>query len=124
MDLYASLTFEGIRNAPNPTIGQRPLRNYIFRPAEELYDLEADPAEVRNLCAGGGVCGDIGGYESATGEMAGGNAGSVALERWNERAAVQAAWLCEGGVKDSGPVRFQCRVTREQGQSFSEIIEV
>jgi N-sulfoglucosamine sulfohydrolase len=56
-DLYASLTFEGIRNqrdrddfqSSGIMIGTRPLKNYIHRPAEELYDLENDPQEVRNL---------------------------------------------------------------------------
>ncbi|KAK8853026.1 hypothetical protein IAR55_003727 [Kwoniella newhampshirensis] len=52
-DLYASYTFEGIRNNPNENgdamIGSRSLKNYLFRPAEELFDLENDPDEVRNL---------------------------------------------------------------------------
>jgi len=49
-DLYASLTFEGIRNQKPPVmIGARPLKNYIFRAPEELYDLEDDPQEVHNL---------------------------------------------------------------------------
>lgn len=52
-DLYASLSFEGIRNSGTPEkgvlIGKRNLRDYIFRPPEELYDLEEDPEEVRNL---------------------------------------------------------------------------
>lgn len=48
-DLYASLTFEGVRNADPPMIGKRPLKNYLFRPAEELFDLETDPDEVVNL---------------------------------------------------------------------------
>lgn len=55
MDLYASLSFEGIRNSADPTtgkpitIGERKLKDYIFRPPEELYDLETDPNEVHNL---------------------------------------------------------------------------
>lgn len=49
-DLYASDAFEGIRNmAPPVMVGQRTLKDYIFRPPEELYDLENDPDEVRNL---------------------------------------------------------------------------
>ncbi|KAK4624207.1 sulfoglucosamine sulfohydrolase [Fulvia fulva] len=49
-DLYASRAFEEIRNMPAPVmVGTRTLKNYIFRPAEELYDLEQDPQEVRNL---------------------------------------------------------------------------
>lgn len=53
MDLYASLSFEGMRNSGSeghpPMVGQRRLRDYIRRPAEELYDLAQDPAEVENL---------------------------------------------------------------------------
>ena len=49
-DLYASYTFEGIRNSSEtPMIGSRSLKNYLFRPAEELFDLENDPEEVHNL---------------------------------------------------------------------------
>ncbi|WWD19438.1 hypothetical protein CI109_103898 [Kwoniella shandongensis] len=52
-DLYASYTFEGIRNNPNENgdamIGSRSLKNYLFRPAEELFDLENDPDEINNL---------------------------------------------------------------------------
>lgn len=49
-DLYASLSFEGVRNMPRPAkIGERNLKDYVFRPAEELYDLSTDPDEVRNL---------------------------------------------------------------------------
>ncbi|KAJ5176206.1 uncharacterized protein N7482_002083 [Penicillium canariense] len=49
-DLYASLSWEGIRNAPGPVmIGNRPLKAYIERPAEELYDLINDSTETTNL---------------------------------------------------------------------------
>ncbi len=48
-DLYASYTFEGIRKTPEKMIGKRPLKNYIQRPLEELYDLENDIEEVNNL---------------------------------------------------------------------------
>ena len=49
MDLYASLSFEGMRNSRHPEaskpamVGQRKLKDYIFRPPEELYALETDP---------------------------------------------------------------------------------
>lgn len=54
MDLYASLSWEGIRNSggedgSQPMIGPRRLKDYICRPPEELYDLEQDPMEVQNL---------------------------------------------------------------------------
>ena len=48
-DLYGSLTWEGIRNADPPMLGPRSLKSYIQRPPEELYDLETDPNEVKNL---------------------------------------------------------------------------
>ncbi|ENH66300.1 N-sulfoglucosamine sulfohydrolase [Fusarium oxysporum f. sp. cubense race 1] len=52
MDLYASRSWEGMRNASGdkePMIGPRRLRDYICRPPEELFDLENDPREVANL---------------------------------------------------------------------------
>jgi N-sulfoglucosamine sulfohydrolase len=58
-DLYASLSFEGIRNMPAPVmVGARPLKAYVRRPPEELYDLEKDPMEVVD-CARDGAYKDI-----------------------------------------------------------------
>lgn len=56
-DLYGSLTWDGIRHSQprgkesEVMVGQRKLKDYIFRPAEELYDLENDEYEVRNLAS-------------------------------------------------------------------------
>ena len=53
MDLYASLSFEGMRNSGTDSepakIGKRTLKSYICRPPEELYDLDEDPDEIHNL---------------------------------------------------------------------------
>lgn len=50
-DIYGSLTWEDIRNAEvSPKmVGKRKLKDYFFRPPEELFDLAEDPAEVKNL---------------------------------------------------------------------------
>ena len=48
-DLYGALSWEGMRNTEPPMIGKRPVSNYIRRGPEELFDLDADPEEVRNL---------------------------------------------------------------------------
>lgn len=48
-DLYASRSYEGMRNATPARIGRRAMRDYIFRPPEELFDVEADPDEITNL---------------------------------------------------------------------------
>lgn len=49
-DLYASLSFEGMRKASHPTqMGQRSLEAYLFRPKEELFDMKEDPNELVNL---------------------------------------------------------------------------
>ena len=48
-DLYGSLSWQGIRNHEPVKIGERSLKDYVRRPPEELYDLDTDPREVRNL---------------------------------------------------------------------------
>lgn len=61
-DLYASLSWEGMRNAgfkgagavngcdtPEIMLGRRRLQSYLFRGPEELFDMETDPEEVVNL---------------------------------------------------------------------------
>ena len=50
-DIYGSLTWEDIRNAKTSPkmIGERPLKDYFFRPPEQLFDLVEDPNEVINL---------------------------------------------------------------------------
>lgn len=48
-DLYASPTWQGILKRGDKTFGKRRVKDYINRPRHELYDLEADPDEVKNL---------------------------------------------------------------------------
>lgn len=50
-DLQASPTWQGVlaRQDPRELYGQRTVNAYLQRPRYELYDLEADPHETRNL---------------------------------------------------------------------------
>jgi N-sulfoglucosamine sulfohydrolase len=50
-DLQDSPTWEGVltRNKPDEMYGPRTVRAYLHRPKHELYDLEADPYEAKNL---------------------------------------------------------------------------
>jgi len=48
-DLWESATWQGVVARGQKTYGRRTVEAYLNRPAFELYDLEADPHEVRNL---------------------------------------------------------------------------
>lgn len=91
-DIYGSLTWEDIRDAernPAKTVGSRPLRDYFFRPAEELYDLEADPLEVKNLAVQEGGGGESE-YAQVLGEL------REKLEAWQYRTL--DPWLYRDGI--------------------------
>ncbi len=53
-DLQESPTWQGVlaRKTPDELYGQRTVQAYLQRPRFELYDLNADPEETRNLAAG------------------------------------------------------------------------
>ena len=48
-DLYGSPTWQGILKRSDKILGERTLESYLHRPHEELYDLEKDPKEVKNV---------------------------------------------------------------------------
>lgn len=48
-DLYASATWQGVLERGLSKVGQRSIEAYLHRPEFELYDLEDDPHEVKNL---------------------------------------------------------------------------
>jgi len=50
-DLYRSPTWQGILKRGDKTLGLRDLNGFLHRPREELYDLEKDPRELKNLAA-------------------------------------------------------------------------
>ncbi|KAF2103640.1 hypothetical protein NA57DRAFT_50512 [Rhizodiscina lignyota] len=83
-DLYASISWEGIRNKDGPImIGKRPLKSYLFRGPEELYDFGKDEEEVKNLASDKD-------YEDILGECRG------TLEAWQYQT--DDAWLFRDGV--------------------------
>jgi N-sulfoglucosamine sulfohydrolase len=48
-DLYNSPTWQGVLKRGDTLLGKRTVEQYILRPAEELYDLQTDPNELKNL---------------------------------------------------------------------------
>ena len=50
-DLYGSPTWQAVLKHDVKMMGKRATSAYINRPAEELYDVENDPDEVKNLAA-------------------------------------------------------------------------
>jgi N-sulfoglucosamine sulfohydrolase len=50
-DLYQSRTWQGVLTRGDTTYGLRSVAAYVQRPRHELYDLEADPDELRNLAS-------------------------------------------------------------------------
>ncbi|KAK9422394.1 putative Sulfatase N-terminal domain-containing protein [Seiridium unicorne] len=82
-DIYGSLTWEDIRNDEAKMVGNRPLKDYFFRPPEELYDLENDPLEVANLVKDSA-------HEKILNEL------RQDLEAWQRRT--EDAWLYRDGI--------------------------
>jgi N-sulfoglucosamine sulfohydrolase len=50
-DLYNSPTWQGILERGDKMMGGREVEKYVHRPLEELYDLESDPNELKNVAA-------------------------------------------------------------------------
>ena len=48
-DLFVSKTWQGILKRKLEYMGRRRTRDYLYRPKEELYDIEQDPGESVNL---------------------------------------------------------------------------
>jgi N-sulfoglucosamine sulfohydrolase len=48
-DLYNSPTWQGVLKRGDKKLGQRDLDGFLHRPREELYDLEKDPNELKNV---------------------------------------------------------------------------
>lgn len=48
-DIFRSKTWEAVIQRKLTNIGKRTLQNYLYRPSEELYNLETDPDEINNL---------------------------------------------------------------------------
>jgi N-sulfoglucosamine sulfohydrolase len=50
-DLWESKTWQSVRQNQQNKIGERTVEAYLHRAPEELYDMQADPHEVKNLAA-------------------------------------------------------------------------
>lgn len=53
-DLWGSDMWQGVLKRKDPLMGKREVAAYVKRPKEELYDLTADPNELKNLAADAG----------------------------------------------------------------------
>lgn len=53
-DLWGSDTWQGILKRGDAMMGMRSVKDFLKRPKEELYDVSADPAEVKNLADAAG----------------------------------------------------------------------
>ena len=83
-DLYVSKSWEGIRNTSKPVhIGHRALKDYIFRPDEQLFDMVRDPGEVKNLATDAA-------YEDVLNDL------RKQLELWQQDT--EDPWLVRDGV--------------------------
>ncbi len=50
-DLWGSASWQGILKRGDKMLGQRSVAAFLQRPREELYDLDSDPHELKNLAA-------------------------------------------------------------------------
>jgi N-sulfoglucosamine sulfohydrolase len=48
-DLYASPTWQAVKNEGIEMMGKRPTERFLHQDAEALFDIEADPVEAKNL---------------------------------------------------------------------------
>jgi N-sulfoglucosamine sulfohydrolase len=50
-DLWGSATWQGVLSRGDKFMGKKEVAAFLHRPKEELYDLTADPNELKNLAA-------------------------------------------------------------------------
>ena len=110
-DLYASYSWEGVRNSAGGDgskimLGRRPLKAYLQRPAEELYDMDNDPDEVNNLAADPQHGRTLVEMRTRLEEMAGEDWRSVLVARWSIIDCYQRICQCWRKYRHSGPILY------------------